>query len=361
MADSSDESDASSDRSSDSSSDSSSEPEEGSDGESIVVAFHDVPPSDPTSWVRSSKARYSRGRKKDRSNKTMYGFVKEIDFSAFGIASRSYECRLCDRVVVGALPTLWHSRSEMDAHCRSEGHVSKVVALQRQNRLASGFIDNFQSLGQFRRADRDERFLDLFQVMDRAKRLGLPAWSDAVVANVFWCLMREHDSSAQEGEEGKTQARLAWQRDTLRQLDQYELMERLSLLELAVWKAECLASAPEEHRKDPASILSWFRSGWKENKEEARLRSSSSMTVIANGVLPFLVESATGAAAPTRRRGAVDRSDGSAPSLPPPVPLHGSDRSGGAGPQAGPPGVDRRRPAEDIPEPDARRQRSRQR
>jgi hypothetical protein len=62
--------------------------------------------------------------------------------------------------------------------------------------------------------------------------------------------------------------------------------ERRTLLELAVWKGECLRQMPVISQGNAAAAMEWMRSGWKVEKEAQR--SSNAMVIVSNAVLPFL-------------------------------------------------------------------------
>jgi hypothetical protein len=68
-------------------------------------------------------------------------------------------------------------------------------------------------------------------------------------------------------------------------LRKYEYLEPLALLELAVWKAECLKQMPSIHH-GIFRAQQWIASGWKAHKTEQR--SSNAMSIIIALVQPFL-------------------------------------------------------------------------
>jgi hypothetical protein len=67
-------------------------------------------------------------------------------------------------------------------------------------------------------------------------------------------------------------------------LHQYENMERLSLLYLAVWKEECLAQMRAVYTI--SSAREWMANAWKQYKLEQR--NSNTMSIIVSLVQPFL-------------------------------------------------------------------------
>jgi hypothetical protein len=70
-------------------------------------------------------------------------------------------------------------------------------------------------------------------------------------------------------------------------LEKYELMERVDLLDLAVWKATCFLSPPQNVTfRNVVDCQAWMCSGWKVLKEE--MRGSNAITIIHAQVLPWL-------------------------------------------------------------------------
>jgi hypothetical protein len=68
-------------------------------------------------------------------------------------------------------------------------------------------------------------------------------------------------------------------------MEEYENMERVSLLHLAVWKAKCLSQMPAVIHT-LASALEWMTKGWKDHKAEQR--KSGTMRTIVSLTLPYL-------------------------------------------------------------------------
>jgi hypothetical protein len=75
-------------------------------------------------------------------------------------------------------------------------------------------------------------------------------------------------------------------------LEQYECKERLVILALAVWKAQCLESLSTNGHTGLTSVLEylkqWTQSGWKVHKAEHR--NSSAIDIVVQAVIPFLPE-----------------------------------------------------------------------
>jgi DNA-binding transcriptional ArsR family regulator len=65
----------------------------------------------------------------------------------------------------------------------------------------------------------------------------------------------------------------------------HENMERLTLLHLAVWKAQCLVNMPDSYNSFFAA-QEWMANGWKASK--AHGRKSGAMHTVVSLVLPFL-------------------------------------------------------------------------
>jgi hypothetical protein len=79
----------------------------------------------------------------------------------------------------------------------------------------------------------------------------------------------------------------------MKMLDQYEYNERLVVLALAVWRAQCLESLSALSANGQTGwtavleyLMQWSQSGWKAHKAEHR--NSSAMDIVVRAVLPFL-------------------------------------------------------------------------
>jgi hypothetical protein len=105
--------------------------------------------------------------------------------------------------------------------------------------------------------------------------LGCKAWKNAVKAALYDHTMSTlYTSNPQDS--------LAAAMTILRK---YEYLEPLALLELVVWKAECLKQMPSNHH-GIFRAQQWIASGWKAHKTEQR--SSNAMSIIVALVQPFL-------------------------------------------------------------------------
>lgn len=76
----------------------------------------------------------------------------------------------------------------------------------------------------------------------------------------------------------------------LRKLKMCESNERLAVLALAVWKAQCVVDMPKDDVKDAyLAAMEWARKGWKSRKQEQRNANAIDTVVLA--VKPFLFDS----------------------------------------------------------------------
>jgi hypothetical protein len=98
-------------------------------------------------------------------------------------------------------------------------------------------------------------------------------WRNAVQAELFRCVFEP----AQDDKDNKLE-------NVLIQLRRYECWERLVLIGLAVWKAQCLWQMPGDC--DYFASEQWIATDWKTCK--AAQRESSAMDVIVKCVRPFL-------------------------------------------------------------------------
>ena len=151
---------------------------------------------------------------------------------------------------------------------------------------------------QFDRAGK--KFLDLacwhdetMTLNSRAQALGLQKWRTAVQSAIFCSLEKMHEVSAKEAQHNgrlkvipsPTDQAL---KETRNILDHFEQLERLSLLELAVWKALCTLELPISKTNTEES-RAWETEGWKAMK--SRLRHHRGVNIILlSQVVPFLVE-----------------------------------------------------------------------
>ena len=69
-------------------------------------------------------------------------------------------------------------------------------------------------------------------------------------------------------------------------MQRYEHLERISLLQQAVWKSVCLLMTPDEPTTDYLFWARWSKEGWKKRKLETR--HSGEAQIIITAVLPFI-------------------------------------------------------------------------
>jgi len=107
----------------------------------------------------------------------------------------------------------------------------------------------------------------------RVECLGLSKWQDNVRLSLYRAITANGTGGVWVGK-AKAQLRL------------FEEIERLSLLELAIWKFSCLDTPP---LKNLLELVQWQNEGWKTNKVNRR-DDVNAIFVIITHVLPFLGE-----------------------------------------------------------------------
>jgi hypothetical protein len=163
-----------------------------------------------------------------------------------------YNCILC-----GHTPEHIFSKEQMVQHCKDAIHCATVQSLIDAQDVAK--VETFQC------------HIKHDAMCPRIEKLGHVDWQDKVRANL--CLYL--------GSIGKDKA--AFTR-AVNDIFKYEHMERISLLELGVWKAACILDKDES--KKIHEMMEWVNHGWKQNK--TRLRHSTATTVIVESVLGFM-------------------------------------------------------------------------
>jgi hypothetical protein len=167
----------------------------------------------------------------------------------------SYQCLLCGHRAGSDYDSL-------EQHKAQPYHRQQVEQFKSTLCGAVSILRNFdQSQGQ--------------GALDRMEKLGLSAWRNSVGA-AFLSHMTSNLDSTNRQQPLFTRA--------MQTLVKYERLERLALLELAIWKAECLNRMPDI-KDDYSKAVSWMKSGWKTLKEE--LRGSSAIAIIISLVLPY--------------------------------------------------------------------------
>jgi hypothetical protein len=117
-------------------------------------------------------------------------------------------------------------------------------------------------------------------IVARSQTLGLEAWRDKVQASIFRC--RAYDRLSMEDNAPTTQQQRLERVHAI--LGRLEQKERLSLLELAIWKALCLLDMPA--MTDYMEARQWHTYKWQSNKSKYQ-RSNASAVIVA-AVLLFL-------------------------------------------------------------------------
>ena len=118
--------------------------------------------------------------------------------------------------------------------------------------------------------DKQQRVQSFFE--PRISRLSCPDWQNRVRMDVYMFLNEEGPADEQEITAVHT-------------LERFEHLERVSLLEQAVWRSVCQLH-PANTTSDPIYNFQWFQQGWKDRKEE--MRHFSSIEIVVKSVLPFL-------------------------------------------------------------------------
>ena len=187
----------------------------------------------------------------------------------YDISSGSYICDLCS---TGPM-----TKRSADSHLAG--------SLHRKNSI--------------RREGRNARVLDLVewsdassQLNDRAKKLGCSKWTKAIQNTAFCSLETMRRERVRRGPafdgtaiwcETPTGIALKSAKDLL---SHFEQMERLSLLELSVWKALCVIYFPRPMR-NMLEVKEWETMGWKAVKRDHR--HDRGINIILSGVVPFLL------------------------------------------------------------------------
>ena len=140
-------------------------------------------------------------------------------------------------------------------HCKSAHHKERVASVRRMQDQVKNTLNIVHST----------------RSLFRVPRLHSEQWQDKVFAMFFrGMFFKNHDTTTESVESV---------------LAHYELMEHVSFLGLAVWKAACLEDMPES-TKGLIQVMAWYRGGWKTKKEEKR--RCSAIGVVVGVVLPFL-------------------------------------------------------------------------
>jgi hypothetical protein len=153
----------------------------------------------------------------------------------------------------------FYSEQEMVLHCKDPTHCDLVRDLVKAHTVTK--VETFHC---HRRHD---------AMYPRIEKLGLPAWQEKVRSSL--CLYLGSIGKDTEAF-NKADNHLLW----------YEHMERISLLELAAWKAACVLDMEQKEGQMMYNLLEWIRYGWKQNK--TKMRHSNATHVIVENVVSFL-------------------------------------------------------------------------
>lgn len=187
-------------------------------------------------------------------------------------AGKEYYCTLCG--------VTCYSQKEWQIHMKSSKHESRVV--EARDLLRHHF--------QLRDVARTK--------CSRTLALQHVPWQDAVFAKMGRVLVNDEDDEL-----------ITKQVDDL--LHELELLETISLLELAVWKGLCCANCPS-HVAGYFGFQSWLKEGWKTIKDD--YRRCDQVVAIMRSVMPFIdrgekVPSAAAAAAANKKNSKNDNQD----------------------------------------------------
>jgi hypothetical protein len=175
------------------------------------------------------------------------------------IGGQSFNCALCNQPAYKN-----YSRLQMVNHCQHDScHTAAMNdLLYRQGKIKADFLS----------------WRLKFSLLEpRIEQLGARDWRVHDREDLFSRLI---SLTA----EGNSQAMKSHMSDSEKLLLKYEHKERVSLLEMAVWKASCVMDKSEELTY--YAMLDWKSRGWKESKD--KMRSCNAIEVIVRSVLPFL-------------------------------------------------------------------------
>jgi hypothetical protein len=140
-----------------------------------------------------------------------------------------YECLLCNVTL---------EEPHFNRHCQEQTHIQRMEEIRR---MQGNPITVRSAVLQL-----------------RIDQLGLKAWQSEVHDHLYWCLLYQF-TNVTTANDRMTEA------ETL--LGKFEHLERVSLLELAAWKAVCIATKDNGCHH---SWQEWYDTGWKAAKPETR-------------------------------------------------------------------------------------------
>jgi hypothetical protein len=161
-------------------------------------------------------------------------------------SANSLECLVCARN--------FFSKAALDIHCTEPGHASVLEQVQSDFGKVLNLMKRLNRLAE----------AEIFAELDKLEHSTCPDWKNAIHAELFRHLMNPLDSG----------------RTTLHALSKFEYCERLALLQLAVWKAECIQQVPTQINNSLSCNL------WMQHKDEQA--ESNAMAIVVEAVRPFL-------------------------------------------------------------------------
>lgn len=187
-----------------------------------------------------------------------------VDFTDFtGVTklreSSRWHCNLCKCTI--------HSDSKIISHCKTGSHKAHVSGLKAEDKSRYTLLSRYNSVSEIKR-----RASQLFET-----------WQNHILAELLRYLAADQARSSH-----------CHLQEAGRLLEMYEPMERLSLLELAVWKACCISRAGEV-RVDPNDVKTVDMAirfakkqklSWKDYT--AVMRQSNAIEIIIRNVIPFV-------------------------------------------------------------------------
>jgi len=168
----------------------------------------------------------------------------------------SYDCFLCNKC--GISPSEWNQHQNDQSHKERYTKATQALKEHKDVMQRRSTVKSFEA---------------------RISRLSYSVWRNELQAMQLSFLMKELSFLMKELNIASSSQLF------LKKLQHFEHLERVSLLEQAVWRSVC-QMAPNGSSKDPLYYMNWFTEGWKEQKE--KMRGLNAISVIITAVLPFL-------------------------------------------------------------------------
>jgi hypothetical protein len=167
----------------------------------------------------------------------------------------SVTCLLCNQPI--------QTEAQLSNHLKEQGHNASV----------DRFLKHFSKTKKLLERVKDLHSTRAEGVMARLEKLGCASWRNDVKGSLLSYVL----SNANVQQETLV--------TVVTKLHDYEYAERLALIKLAVWKAECLKKMPAVG-DDVVMADRWFTVGWKKYKTEQR--NASAVVIVVSAVAPFL-------------------------------------------------------------------------